>query len=98
MKKIVRLTESDLVRIVKRVINEQAKPVLIDGQAWIWVGTDTQSYQGKKAAVEMKHSPPKGATQLPNKTWIVGCDSSITPKPMSGGQHLIGIAKNSLTC
>ena len=27
MKKVVRLTESDLVRLVKRVINEQAKPM-----------------------------------------------------------------------
>jgi hypothetical protein len=27
MKKVIRLTESDLVRIVKRVINEQAKPM-----------------------------------------------------------------------
>jgi len=47
MKKIVRLTESDLVRLVKRVINEgviggpttKNGNIVIDGQVWeLWTG------------------------------------------------------------
>lgn len=35
MKKVVRLSESDLIRLVKRIVNEQSKPK----QDWHWVGT-----------------------------------------------------------
>jgi len=31
MKKVVKLTESDLTKIIKKVINEKREPVMIDG-------------------------------------------------------------------
>jgi len=42
MKKIVRLTESDLTRIVKRVINENEMEEMMD------VSSDSDYYQSKK--------------------------------------------------
>lgn len=98
MKRIIRLTESDLTRIVRRVINEQGQTYLIDGQAWTFFGSDTMSYGGKKASIEMKHVPKQGEKALPNKTWLVACDTSITPKPTTGAQSLINIAKSKLSC
>lgn len=85
-------------RYSRRYLNENTKTYLIDGQAWTWVGTDTQSYQGKKASIEMKHVPRQGDKALPNKTWVVGCDTSINPKPTMGKESLYTIAKQSLSC
>jgi hypothetical protein len=85
-------------RYSRRYLNENTKTYLIDGQAWTWVGTDTQSYQGKKASIEMKHVPRQGEKALPNKTWVVGCDTSINPKPTTGKDSLYTIAKQSLSC
>ena len=100
MSRIVRLTESDLTRIVRRVISEQGRTYFVDGQNWTWVGTDTQSYGGKKASIELKHVPTKGGTALPNKTWLVGCDTSFNPKPRSEADKkvLTSLALQSLSC
>ena len=52
MKKVIRLTESDLTRIVKRVIKEQAQPNLQD--CLKGVGTVPQSCKGTDAGACIK--------------------------------------------
>ena len=53
MKKVVRLTESDLVRIVKRVISEETETIETDGKYTVQKG-DTLSRIGKKLGVNWK--------------------------------------------
>jgi len=103
MKRIIRLTESDLARIVKRVIMEQDTTVyMIDGLSWTHIGTDTigpeYNYNGKFADVQMKNVPKQGEKALSDKTWTVGCNGSVVPAPTSGKDKLQKIALKSLSC
>lgn len=100
MKKIVRLTESDLTRIVRRVISEQAaQTILIDGQAWKFKRSDSLKHGNKAVDITMTHVPSQGTQSLGEKTWTVGCNRSITPTIKLGNpQNLLNIAAQHVSC
>jgi hypothetical protein len=101
MKKIVRLTESDLTRIVRRVISEQvAQTILIDGQAWKFKRSDSLKHGNKAVDITMTHVPSQGKQSLGEKTWTVGCNRSINPpiKSNTTQQNLLNIAAQHVSC
>jgi hypothetical protein len=99
MKKIIRLTESDLTRIVRRVISEQSNQLInLDGTWWKYKDGDSLKYGGKKVDVTMVHVPPKGGQSLGEKVWTVGCDKSITPKVTGQTNKLMDYASISSQC
>jgi hypothetical protein len=74
MKKIIRLTESDLTRIIKRVIEEQAKEYITQNDNTITITKHSSGLSGKGMTV------PKGT----KFTYVVADKRIITGgKPMS---------------
>ena len=100
MKKVIRLTESDLARIVRRVLNEQTEQLIsLDDKWYKYKGGDSLKHGGKKVDVTMVHVPPKGGQSLGEKVWTVGCDKSITPKIATGQTNkLMDYAAMSAQC
>jgi hypothetical protein len=100
MKKVIRLTESDLARIVRRVINEQvAQTIMIDNQAWKFKRSDSLKHGNKAVDITMEHVPAEGVKSLGEKTWTVGCNRSITPPIKIGNpQNLLSIAAQHVSC
>lgn len=92
MSKIIRLTESDLVRIVKRVINEAASgPYTVGGKMYdvqLFRGTGDISYVDRK-------NPGTGITD-PNIISAINKQSGYEIPPSSGKVNKGYVEKNKM--
>lgn len=96
MKKVIRLTESDLVRIVQRVINEN-NPITVDKNKAMYMLGYISEFEDK-----MMDNLPSGMDQMTflasKKELMIFLEQTrdgYTPKPLSkNGQILFNVIQN----
>jgi hypothetical protein len=85
MSKIIRLTEADLTRIVRRVINEQSQIVTSMGQT-----PNTKTNPGQLNATVSRAKPPVPKTNPSQINATVSMAKPPVPKTQSGSQSVNG--------
>jgi hypothetical protein len=103
MKKIIRLTESKLTRIIKRVIIEEEKKLLTEGISNDVVDTIYNAHPGPLSPSEFfpliipkQYEATEGTEQKPRKWWLNTCATKMSLALLKSGYSVPGQYKTEV--